>query len=150
MNPTARRSSGHLLAALALSLALGAPLHAAAHETRAAKSGAGPALSSAQGKASFYGRRFHGRKTASGRKFNMNALVAAHPRWPFGTVLRVTNLRNKRTVNVEVVDRGPAKSAQRKGVIIDLSRRTAEVLDFIKQGKTDVRLDVLAWGKGRR
>lgn len=114
------------------------------------RSKAAPALKITQGKATYYGARLHGRKTASGQKFNKNALVAAHPKWPFGTVVRVTNLSNSRTVTVKIIDRGPAKRAQRRGVIIDLSRKAAQTLGFIEQGKADVRLGVLAWGKGSR
>lgn len=144
--------SYRLLGIVTISLVLGVGIlrPVTSPEAHPVQSRSKPALKSAQGKASYYGARFHGRRTASGRKFNMNALVAAHPRWPFGTVVRVTNLKNKRSVNVQVIDRGPARSAQRRGVIIDLSRRAAQTLGFIKQGKTDVRLEVLAWGGGGR
>ena len=99
------------------------------------------------GKASHYGKRFHGKKTASGETFNQQALVAAHPSWPFGTIVRVTNIQNKRSVKVRIVDRGPAKKAQRRGVIIDLSTKAAKTLAFHNEGKAAVRLDVLKWGK---
>lgn len=147
----AHHCSSHLLSILAISLVLGVGIlnPVTSLEAHPVQSESKSALKTVKGKASYYGARFHGRKTASGRKFNMNALVAAHPKWPFGTVVRVTNLKNNRSVNVEIIDRGPARSAQRRGVIIDLSRKTAQTLDFIKQGKTDVRLDVLVWGKGR-
>ena len=58
-----------------------------------------------EGLASYYGREFHGKTTASGIRFDMNALVAAHPSYPFGTLLRVTNLANGRSATVRVVDR---------------------------------------------
>lgn len=73
----------------------------------------------------------------------MNAMVAAHPRYPFGTLVRVTNLANGRSVEVRIVDRGPARQPQAEGVIIDLSRRAAETLGFVQQGRTRVRLEVL-------
>lgn len=146
--PFAHRFAGML--ALVLALGAGMLIPAISPEAHKAGSKSGTALKTAKGQASYYGARFHGRKTASGRKFNMNALVAAHPQWPFGTIVRVTNLRNNRTVNLEVIDRGPARSAQRKGVIIDVSVKAAQTLDFVKQGKTNVSLDVLEWGKGRR
>jgi rare lipoprotein A len=76
----------------------------------------------------------------------MKALVAAHPSYPFGTVVRVTNLNNGRTVDVRVVDRGPARGPRADGVIIDLSQGAAEVLGFIRAGRARVRLDVLRWG----
>jgi rare lipoprotein A len=76
----------------------------------------------------------------------MRAMVAAHPTYPFGTVLRVTNIDNGRAVEVRVVDRGPAAGPQAAGVIIDLSQGAAEALDFIREGRTRVRLDVLQLG----
>lgn len=99
-----------------------------------------------EGLASFYGQAFNGRTTASGRPFDMNAMVAAHPRYPFGTWLRVTNLANGRSVTVQVIDRGPAPEPQAEGVIIDVSRGAAESLGFLRQGRTRVRLEVLEWG----
>ena len=98
------------------------------------------------GLASFYGSEFHGRTTASGARFDMNAMVAAHPSYPFGTRLRVTNLANGRSATVRVVDRGPSQELRADGLIIDVSRRAAEVLRFVQQGRTRVRVDVLAWG----
>ena len=102
-------------------------------------------LETREGLASYYGKEFHGRKTASGIRFDMNAMVAAHPSYPFGTRLRVTNLANGRSTSVRIVDRGPAPQLQASGIIIDLSRKAAEVLGFIQQGRARVRLDVLAW-----
>jgi rare lipoprotein A len=99
-----------------------------------------------EGLASYYGKEFHGRTTASGVRFDMNSLVAAHPTYPFGTLLQVTNLANGRTVRVRVVDRGPAAGARAAGVVIDLSYRAAETLRFIRDGRVRVRLDVLRWG----
>jgi len=92
------------------------------------------------GLASFYSSAFHGRRTASGIPFSSRDFVAAHPSLPFGTMLRVTNLRNGRTVDVRVVDRGPARGPRRAGVIIDLSRAAAERLGFVRSGKTPVRI----------
>jgi len=103
-------------------------------------------LETREGLASYYGKEFHGRITASGVRFDMNALVAAHPSYPFGTLLRVTNLANGRSATVRVVDRGPGPEQRADGLIIDVSRRAAEVLGFIERGRTRVRLDVLAWG----
>ena len=99
------------------------------------------------GLASYYGTEFHGKTTASGRPFDMNALIAAHPRFPFGTLVRVTNLSNGRSVEVRVQDRGPARRPQAEGVVIDVSQRAAQRLGFIKQGRTRVRLEVLEWGR---
>ena len=102
-----------------------------------------------QGLASFYARYFDGRRTASGARFDNRELVAAHPTYPFGTVVRVTNLVNGRSVKVRIVDRGPARGPRRVGVVIDLSRAAAAILDFVAEGRTRVRLDVLRSDRGR-
>lgn len=103
------------------------------------------ALETRTGTASFYADKFHNRRTASGIRYDRNTLVAAHRTYPFGTVLRVTNLANDRVVTVRVVDRGPFI----KGRILDLSRRAAEELRFIQAGLTQVRIEVLEYGSGR-
>ena len=95
------------------------------------------------GLASYYGRMFDGRRTASGTLFDNDRLLAAHPSYPFGSVLRVTNLGNSKSVDVTIVDRGPAKGPRTRGVIIDLSRAAAEALDFIQIGRTRVRVEYL-------
>ena len=100
-----------------------------------------------QGLASFYGPGFEGKRTASGIAFDKTAMVAAHPSYPFGTVVRVTNLANKRQVVVRVVDRGPAKGPRSEGVLIDVSSGAAESLGFVRRGRTRVRLEVLRWGE---
>ena len=99
-----------------------------------------------QGLASYYGPGFEGKRTASGIPFDKTAMVAAHPTYPFGTVVRVTNLANKRQVEVRVVDRGPGNGPRKEGVVIDLSSGAAANLGFIRQGRTRVRLEVLRWG----
>jgi rare lipoprotein A len=106
-------------------------------------------LHAVSGTASFYADTFEGRRTASGLPFRQNQMVAAHRGFPFGTILRVTNLDNDREVRVRVVDRGPfggGESAARR--IIDLSRRAATELGFIDAGTARVRLEVLEWGDG--
>lgn len=100
-----------------------------------------------QGLASYYGPGFEGKRTASGIVFDKTAMVAAHPTYPFGTVVRVTNLANNRRVDVRIVDRGPARGPRAQGVLIDVSQGAAADLDFIRQGRTKVRLEVLRWGK---
>ena len=106
-------------------------------------------LETVTGSASFYADTFEGRRTASGIPFRQNQLVAAHRAYPFGTILRVTNLNNDRSVNVRVVDRGPfGNSSKAKRRIIDLSRRAANELGFVRSGHTEVRVEVLQWGKG--
>ncbi|MFQ6017818.1 MAG: septal ring lytic transglycosylase RlpA family protein [Kiloniellaceae bacterium] len=91
------------------------------------------------GRASWYGRPFHGRRTASGRIYDMNALTAAHPTLPFGTQVRVTNLASNRSVVLTVNDRGPFA----KGRIIDVSRRAAQLLGFYRTGTARVRVKVV-------
>jgi rare lipoprotein A len=98
------------------------------------------------GKASYYCPSFHGSRTAWGSVYNEKDPVAAHPYYPFGTVVRVTNLGNNREVEVTIVDRGPSKRHQRKGGIIDVSRDAARELGMLRQGKVRVRLEVLEWG----
>ncbi|MEX2582404.1 MAG: septal ring lytic transglycosylase RlpA family protein [Gemmatimonadota bacterium] len=107
------------------------------------------ALEEVTGQATFYADYFEGRRTASGIPFRQNQLVAAHRAYPFGTVLRVTNTRNSRSVNVRVVDRGPfGSAAAAQNTILDLSRRAAEELDYVNAGRTPVRIEVLEWGTG--
>jgi rare lipoprotein A len=97
------------------------------------------------GLATFYGRAFHGEKTASGTLYDQNALTAAHRTWPFGTVVRVTELERGRSVIVTITDRGPFGRNRRKGAIIDLSRAAARRLRMIRDGHVRVRLEVLRW-----
>ncbi len=88
------------------------------------------------GVASWYGRPFHGRRTASGERYDMNELTAAHKKLPFGALLRITNLTNDRSIIVKVTDRGPFV----RGRLIDLSRKAAEELDFKLAGTAKVRI----------
>jgi rare lipoprotein A len=100
------------------------------------------------GVATYFADSLQGRRTASGTSFDNRTLVAAHPSLPLGSVVRVTNLENKRAVVVQIVDRGPADSVRAGGVIIDVSRAAAERLDFIRAGRTKVRVEVLKRGTG--
>jgi rare lipoprotein A len=109
-----------------------------------------PALSTASGEATYYANKFDGRRTASGIVFRNSKPYAAHRKYPFGTVLRVTNQANQRSIVVTVVDRGPhGTSARARRTIIDLSRSAAEQLGFVSAGRTPVRVEVLEWGDGR-
>lgn len=96
-----------------------------------------------EGLASWYGEAFQGRTTASGVPFDRHAMVAAHPTLPFGTMVRVHRVETGATVDVEIVDRGPAAGPRRDGVVIDLSEAAARRLDFIREGRTRVRLELL-------
>ncbi len=93
----------------------------------------------AEGQASWYGAKHHGKRTASGERFDQNALTAAHRDLPFGTRVKVTHLGNGRTVVVRVNDRGPVSRKR----IIDLSKAAAERLGMLRQGVAPVRLEAL-------
>ena len=93
-----------------------------------------------KGAASYYADRFHGRKTASGERYNKQALTAAHRTLPLGTRVRVTNAKNGKSVVVKINDRGPFG----KGRILDLSREAAEELRMIRSGVARVQLEVLS------
>ena len=94
--------------------------------------------------ASYYADKFHGRQTASGEIFNMNDFTCAHKTLAFGTILRVTNLENNRSVDVRVNDRGPFVAGRE----IDLSKAAARQLDMIRTGTATVRIEVLSAGNG--
>ncbi|MCC5943902.1 MAG: septal ring lytic transglycosylase RlpA family protein [Bernardetiaceae bacterium] len=96
-------------------------------------------VSTQEGQASYYGDKYHGRPTASGEKYNKTQLTAAHPKLAFGTTVRVTNLKNQKTVTVRINDRGPFV----RGRIIDLSRAAAEKIDMIRDGVVPVKIEVL-------
>ena len=90
------------------------------------------------GEASWYGKDFHGKKTARGETFNQYALTAAHPTLPLGTKAIVTNLETGRSVKVEINDRGPYA----KGRDIDLSKQAATKLGMTKDGAAPVKIEV--------
>lgn len=143
VSPRLLRAACRLLAAAALTLAVagcGAGGHAAPPVPPAPPPSAGAGDAGAErGIASYYASRFHGRRTASGERYDEEALTAAHPRLPFGTRVRITNLANDRSVVVRVNDRGPF----RDGRVIDVSRRAARELGFVRDGIADVRIEVL-------
>ena len=91
------------------------------------------------GIASYYGRKFHGRRTANGERFDMNAYTAAHKKLPFGSKVRVTNTRNGRSVVVRINDRGPFV----RGRTIDLSRAAANEIGIISSGHGRVELALI-------
>lgn len=95
--------------------------------------------SSETGKASWYGAQHHGKRTASGERFDQHALTAAHRSLPFGTRVNVINLNNKRSVVVRINDRGPYT----RGRIIDVSRAAAQKLDMLRAGVVPVRVEPL-------
>jgi rare lipoprotein A len=92
-----------------------------------------------EGVASWYGHPFHGRTTASGERYDMEAMTAAHQSLPFGTVLHVANLDNGLNTRVRINDRGPFVG----GRILDLSRRAAREIEMIGPGTAQVRITVI-------
>ena len=88
------------------------------------------------GKASYYAKKFNGRKTASGEKFRSSKRTAAHKTLPFGTKVKVTNLKNGRTVKVRINDRGPFVA----GRIIDLSKKAARKIGMLEEGVASVEI----------
>ncbi|MEZ8022726.1 septal ring lytic transglycosylase RlpA family protein [Vibrio sp. 1F255] len=91
------------------------------------------------GKASWYGDKFHGRLTASGETYNMNANTAAHKTLPFGTIVRVTNTDNNKSVDVKINDRGPYV----KGRVIDLSHKAFSQIGDVKKGVVKVKIEII-------
>lgn len=95
-------------------------------------------LGQSVGNASYYANRFHGRLTASGKTYNKDSMTCAHLTYPFGTLLKVKNIRNGKEVIVEVTDRGPYT----KKFMIDLSYAAAKKLDIIRYGYSPVEVSV--------
>lgn len=123
--PTARRKRRRGFLALAV-LALAVPFGSAQARVQ-------------EGLASWYGSQFQGRPTASGELFDSSDLTMAHPTLPFGTRVRVTNLRNGRSVVLRVNDRGPFVGAR----IADLSQAAASALGMLRRGIVHARIEVL-------
>lgn len=105
-------------------------------ETKNVKKTESKKVYKAVGGASFYGKKFHGKKTASGQKFNMHAMTAAHKTLPFNTKVKVKNLKNGKEVIVTIIDRGPSS----KGRIIDVSYAAAKKLGMINAGVIKVEV----------
>ena len=114
---------------------MAAPAPAAAPAPMAAKG-----ADAMEGKIAHYGRKFTGRRTASGERFNPGALTMAHNTLPFGTKVRVTNLANKRSVVARVNDRGPTTP----GRIADLSTAAASRIGMLRAGIVEARLEVVS------
>jgi rare lipoprotein A (peptidoglycan hydrolase) len=102
------------------------------------KTPAVPAKLPQTGEASYYGAQHQGKETASGTTYDQAALTAAHPSLPFGTKIKVTNLANGKSVEVEITDRGPFAENR----IIDLSLAAAKALEMIESGTATVRLEL--------
>jgi rare lipoprotein A len=128
-------------------LLLGAVLFSGcAHKKKHARVPAPPPMTSVQpgyqetGRASWYGRPYHGRPAADGEIYDMETMVAAHRTLPFDTWVRVYDLDNNKTVEVRIIDRGPFVD----GRIIDLSHAAANTIDMIGPGTANVRMVVIA------
>ena len=135
-----------LVTPLAFALVALAPALAAGEEESGAAAASialvGVAASDMSGMASWYGSRFHGRKTANGETYDMHAATAAHKTLPFNTVVRVVELNSDRKTVVRINDRGPFVP----GRIIDLSMAAAQELNIIGSGIARVRLEIVAQG----
>jgi rare lipoprotein A len=116
------------------------------HDSRAFAPTRHHEMETQQGRASWYGRQDQGHQTASGECFNDCKLTAAHRHLPFGTIIRVTNLNNGRTVNVRINDRGPWKG----GRILDVTSAAADVLEMKRAGIVPVEIEVLKLGSPQR
>ena len=152
----ARRAARTLAVSLSLSLALlssqagaqaakpadppAAPAAAPAAAAAAAPAAAAPSGDAMTGIAAVYGTRFAGRKTASGKRYNPNALTAAHNTLPFGTRVKVTGVKSKRSAVVVITDRGPTTA----GRIIDLSSAAARKIGMARPGLRQVTLEVVS------
>jgi rare lipoprotein A len=130
-----------------------APVHVAPPPKVAAQPSApAPSQASAtgalvdRGLAAVYSNKLHGRKTANGERYDRSKLTTAHPSLPFGTMLRVTNVKNNKSVVVRVNDRGPTQA----GRIVDLSPRAAKVIGLGPRSMAEVTIRVVKQGNGKR
>lgn len=98
------------------------------------------------GKASWYGKPFHGRLTANGERYNMYSMTAAHRTYAMGTILKVTNLKNRRSVKVRINDRGPFYNTRN----IDLSYGAAKRLGMVHNGVGKVKIEVISSNSKKR
>ncbi len=103
-------------------------------------------LETQTGVASFYADDFHSKIAYSGEVYDMYGISAAHPSYPMGTIVKVTNLTNSKSVILRINDKMPLRPDR----IIDLSLGTAEELEMVNAGITNVKVEVLEWGKGRK
>jgi rare lipoprotein A len=112
----------------------------------AAAAPATPAATTSSGKLAWYGKKFAGRKTASGEAFNPEALTMAHKTLPFGTRVKITNPTNDKSVTVRVNDRGPTQDDR----VGDVSAAAARKLGMVRSGVIDAELAVVGTAKARK
>ena len=103
------------------------------------------AMGTQEGLASYYSQEFQGCKTSNGEIFDNLKLTAAHRTYPFGTIVKVTNLTTSAEVEVRINDRGPVKQER----VIDLSFAAAKAIGIDRSGLGKVRLEVVKWGKNK-
>lgn len=139
-----------------LAYAQNAPVASASASAPAAAAAAAPAAAPApekaasgdatEGKVAYYGKKFNGRKTASGERFNSGALTMAHKTLPFGTMVKVTNLKTNKSVVVRVNDRGPSTPDR----IGDLTTAAAGKIRMLRSGIADVKMEVVGQARARQ
>ena len=135
-----------------LAYAQNAPAASASAPAAAAAPAAAPAPEKAasgdatEGKVAYYGKKFNGRKTASGERFNSGALTMAHKTLPFGTMVKVTNLKTNKSVVVRVNDRGPSTPDR----IGDLTTAAAGKIRMLRSGIADVKMEVVGQARARQ
>lgn len=95
-----------------------------------------------KGLSSYYGKQFHGKLTANGEVYDMYGLTAAHKTFPLNTICRVTNLSNNKSLILRINDRGPYVGNR----ILDCSYGAAKKLDFLIEGVTEVKIEIMEWG----
>lgn len=143
--PERRMALRSLPALLAAAIVLAVPGRVARADSPSAMAGVAEAIQHGlvtvvqEGVVSWYGAAFNNRPTASGELFDASGMTMAHPTLPFGTQVKVTNIRNGRSVVVRVNDRGPFVGQR----IADLSRAAAEQIGMLKRGVARVRIEVL-------
>jgi rare lipoprotein A len=138
--PRGRRPISRTLGVLLLGF--GVASCATAERPAATPLQAEPDVELQRGTAVYYASKFQGRRTASGARLNQADMVAAHPSLPFGCVVRVTNPREGRSVDIKIIDRGPSPTGQRRGIIIDVSQAAARELGFLGRGTAEVELRI--------
>ncbi len=137
-----RRQVFRFSACVALLVAAWVMLSGCRRKTRAPVLPAAPSPGWTEtGIASWYGNPYHGRRTSNGEVFDMNQMTAAHRTLPFGAIVRVTNLDNRKTVSVRINDRGPFI----EGRIIDVSRAAAREIGLIGPGTARVRIELTGY-----
>ena len=143
MNPSFLRSvvtaSMLALSASAVQAQAASAAAPASAPATAVAAGAQAATASESGKIAWYGKKFAGRKTASGEAYNPEALTMAHKTLPFGTLVKVTNPKNNKSVTLRVNDRGPTQSDR----VGDVSQAAARKLGMVKSGVIDAELAVV-------